>query len=212
MLWKPKTPVRTSVTALAGLGFVLATPAVQLGRAVGPVELFEISSGSAAADGPAVAPMKRYRSAKWNFALDIPASWNAFPPGPAVFPDEVTSPYEVMRFLSSSGGHWSLAIVYRMPRDPAVAPAVTVKQLEASLAKRGFSNFVTGETRFRSRQVLTLNFEKRHPGGEAWRTRSYFFADGTLMYVLGFGAMGGNAKFGLYDQMAKTFTFDASAT
>jgi hypothetical protein len=38
--------------------------------------------------------MKRYKSAEWNFALDIPRRWHAFPPVSS------NSPGEVIRFAS----------------------------------------------------------------------------------------------------------------
>jgi hypothetical protein len=42
--------------------------------------------------------------------------------------------------------------------------------------------------------------------------REYYIPDGTLMYVLGFGATDKPAMFGLYDRMAKSFSFDRSAS
>ena len=213
MQWNLKKLVWASATALAGVGLVLSAPAVQVPGA-SPVlpALRDASAGSAVAEGRPEIQMKRYKNQVWRFALDIPVRWNAFPPGPALSSDEVSGPSEVVRFLSSKAGDRSLAIVYRMPRNPAVDTAVTVKQLEATLSKSGFSNFVIGETKIGSRQVLTLDFEKLHPGGETWRARSYYIVDGTLMYVLGFGATDGDAIAGLYDQMATSFTFEDRAT
>jgi hypothetical protein len=43
--------------------------------------------------------MKRYRSAEWNFALDIPKRWHAFPPVSS------NSPAEVIRFASKEEGN-----------------------------------------------------------------------------------------------------------
>ena len=56
----------------------------------------------------------------------------------------------------------------------------------------------------------TLEFEKRHASGETWRARAYFIVDGTLTYILGFGATDREAVVGLGDQIAKSFTFQAS--
>jgi hypothetical protein len=55
--------------------------------------------------------MKRYQSAEWQFALDIPRSWHSFPP---VSSD---SPLEVIRFGSKEDGT-HLVIIFRGPRDP----------------------------------------------------------------------------------------------
>ena len=55
--------------------------------------------------------MKRYNSREWNFALDIPARWNAFPAVPT------NSPNEVIRFASHEGGV-HLAIIFRNPMIP----------------------------------------------------------------------------------------------
>lgn len=55
--------------------------------------------------------MKRYESAEWNFALDIPKGWHSFPPVAS------NSPLEVIRFASKEDGT-HLVIIFRGPRDP----------------------------------------------------------------------------------------------
>jgi hypothetical protein len=55
--------------------------------------------------------------------------------------------------------------------------------------------------------VLTLDFDRSRPDGKTWSVREYFILDGTLSYVLGFGTTDRDAMFGLYDRMAKSFTF-----
>ena len=55
--------------------------------------------------------MKRYRSTEWNFALDIPKRWHAFPPVCS------NNPLEVIRFASKKDGT-HLVIIFRGPRDP----------------------------------------------------------------------------------------------
>ena len=60
--------------------------------------------------------MKHYENSEWHFAIDIPKSWNAFPPVSS------NSPYEVVRFLSREDGVHDL-IIFRNPIDPTKSPA-----------------------------------------------------------------------------------------
>jgi hypothetical protein len=213
MRWNAKRLARTSEVTLAGLGLILAAPAVQVGAVVlSPLSAArpELSGGSAFAGDRTAPQMKRYRNAPWDFALDVPARWHAFPPGPALNPDDVTSPYEVVRF--SEKGDRTLMSIYRMPHDPSGVPGLAAKQIQATLTKEGFSNFVTGEAKIGPRRVVTLDCDKRHPGGETWRVRAYLIVDGTLMYVLGFGTTDRATLAGVYDQVAKSFTFKESAS
>jgi hypothetical protein len=213
MRCNPKPLAGAAVTGFAALGLVLGAPAIQVGATSpsqrSPARL-ELSGGSALAGDRNAPQTKRYRNATWRFALDVPARWHAFPPGPALSPDDVGGPYEVVRF--SEKGDRTLMSVYRMPHAPSVAPALASKQVQATLTKHGFSGFVTGEARIGPRRVLTLDCEKRHPGGETWRVRAYLIIDGTLMYVLGFGTPDRATLAGAYDQMAKSFTFEESAS
>ena len=55
--------------------------------------------------------MRRYKSIEWNFALDIPKPWHAFPPVSR------NSPAEVIRFASKEEGN-HLVIIFRWARDP----------------------------------------------------------------------------------------------
>lgn len=55
--------------------------------------------------------MKRCNSKEWEFVLDIPARWNAFPAVPT------NSPNEMIRFASLEGGV-HLSIIFRNPYDP----------------------------------------------------------------------------------------------
>lgn len=208
MLWKPKRLAWTSVTALGGLGFVLAASAAVVSppgaAAPSRARLLEASGESAAAGAEAVR-MKHYRDGDWNFALDIPTRWNAFPPVPS------NSPFEVIRFASNEDGVHNL-IVFRNPRDPAVTLAESVQRTEAGLAEGGFSHFTTSQARIGSRQVLVLDFDKPEAGGKLWSCREYFIEDGALLYVLGFGTTDRATMFALFDRMAKSFTIDASAS
>lgn len=190
MRWNPRRLAGATAAALAGLGLVLAAPA-------------------GAGDQTAL-QMKRYQNATWHFALDVPAPWHAFPPGPAFNSDDVSSPYEVVRF--SEKGDRTLMSVYRMPHDPSAGLTLAAKQIQATLTKDGCSNFATGEARIGPRRVLTLDCVKRHPGGQSWRVRAYLIVDGTLMYVLGFGATDRATLAGAYDRMAKSFTFEEAAS
>jgi len=194
MLWKQKKFAWVSGAALAGLGLVLAASAAEVSPPNAP-RLIEVSNTAPSIGGVA---MKHYKSKDWNFALDIPARWNAFPPVPT------NSPFEVIRFNSVEKGNHGL-IVFRNPVDPAVSPETIVQGTQETLAKNGFSHFVTGETTIGSRKILTLDFDKAGPNGKVWSCRHYFIIDGTLVYVLGFGTTDRSAMFGLYERMAKTF-------
>jgi beta-lactamase regulating signal transducer with metallopeptidase domain len=145
------------------------------------------------------ADMKHYKSAEWNFALDIPTRWNSFPPNPT------NSPNEVIRFQSHEDGNHVL-IVFRQPynrKDDLKAYAGKVQQV---LAGNGFSNFVTSETTIGSKTVVTLDFDKMMDG-RLWSCRHYFIVDGTILHILGFGTTDKDAMFPLYDRIAKSFVF-----
>ncbi len=141
--------------------------------------------------------MTHYKNSEWNFELDVPKSWNRFPPVSS------NSPFEVVRFLSIENGNHNL-IVFRNPNNPNVQPQARVDGTQQSLAKNGFSNFVQSETKIGSKAVMTLDFDKVL-NGRPWYCREYFIVDGTLVYVLGFGTTDREAMFPLYDRMAKTF-------
>lgn len=151
--------------------------------------------------------MKRYESKEWNFALEIPARWNAFPAVPT------NSPYEVIRFASHEGGV-HLSIIFRNPYDPKQSPKAYSDHTQQILAKGGFGNFVSAETSIGSRAVLTLDFDKpwTGDGGGTWSVRHYFLFDGTLAYVVSFGTTQRDAMIDLFDRIAKTFVLDAAAT
>ncbi len=192
MLWKPRKYAWASATAMACLGFVLAA---------GAAEVSPPNTAPAAGDVHVSAfPMKRYRNAEWNFALDVPARWNAFPAVPA------NSPYEVIRFASDENGT-HLLIIFRAPYDPNVSPETNSDRVQQNLAKAGFTNFAGGETRIGGHSVRTLDFDLHRPDGKTWYCRQFFFIDGTLTYTLGFGTTDPKAMFGLYDAMAKSFVF-----
>jgi len=186
---------------MAGLGFAFAATAA----AVSPPNATPAPTRPLSAPAPGegsigAISLTLYKNSEWNFAPDIPASWNAFPA------DSRNSPFEVIRFFSSENGTYGL-IVFREPYDPAVSPELNVEKVQQGLATNGFSNFVSGETTIGSRAVRTLDFDKKRPDGKTRSVREYFIIDGTLSYVLGFGTTDRNAMFGVYDQMAKSFTF-----
>jgi hypothetical protein len=145
--------------------------------------------------------MKRYKSAEWNFALDIPRRWHAFPPVSS------NSPLEVMRFASKEEGN-HLVIIFRGPRDPKKPLKEACDQAQQSLAGKGFGNFSTTETTIATRAALMLEFDRPQDGG-IWSCREYFLAEDTLQYILGFGTDNKDGMFGLYDRMAKSFEFSA---
>jgi hypothetical protein len=149
--------------------------------------------------------MKRYTSKEWNFALDIPARWNAFPAVPT------NSPYEVIRFASHEGGV-HVSIVFRQPYDPEPGPEAYVDQIQQSLVMGGFGNFVAAEATIGSRTVPTLDFDKRDDKLGTWSVRHYFVLHGTLAYVVSFGTNRWHAMVDLFDRIAKTFVVDVEGT
>ena len=145
--------------------------------------------------------MKHYKSAEWNFTLDIPKRWHGMPPV------STNSPNEVMRFASKEDGI-HLLIVFREIHDPKQTLSEVSDGVQKVLAKNGFSNFVPAETTIGSLAARTLDFDKPKGDG-SWSCRHYFVADGTLRYTLGFGTTNRSEMFELYDRMAKSFQFSA---
>jgi hypothetical protein len=143
-------------------------------------------------------PMKRYRSADWGFAIDIPKRWNVFPAVPT------NSPYEVIRFASKEEGD-HLLIVFRAPYDPKVALEDYLDGLIQPLGKAGFGNFTAGIG-----SVPTLDFDKPRDG-DIWSVRQYFVLAGTLAYTLGFGTNRRAEMIELFDRMATSFAIEESA-
>jgi len=98
MLWKQKKFAWVSATVLAGLGFVLAAGAAEVSPPnTAPSSPRPLEASSSPASGETLiggVEMKRYNNSQWNFGLDIPKRWNAFPAVPT------NSPYEVIRFAS----------------------------------------------------------------------------------------------------------------
>jgi hypothetical protein len=142
--------------------------------------------------------MRHYKSAEWNFELDVPQTWNRFPPVSS------NSPFEVTRFLSNENGVHNL-IVFRNPYDPAKGVSAYVDQSEQSNEKAGFANFIRGETTIGSKAVMTLQKDMTLKDGKRWYTRQYFITDGTVIYVLGFGTTNPDVMFPIDDRVAKTF-------
>jgi hypothetical protein len=143
--------------------------------------------------------MKRYTSAEWGFALDIPKSWHALPPVSG------NSPAEVIRFASKKDGT-HLVIVFRSLRHPNTPLKDICDQAQQKLANHNFGNFAITETRIEPREALVLEFDRPQDQG-TWSCREYFLAEGTLQYTLGFGTSARDNMFELYDRMAKSFEF-----
>jgi len=144
--------------------------------------------------------MRHYRNDAWKFELDIPKQWVVMPPVPS-------NGSEVIRFESKESGYHGL-IIWRATNDPRQNPKSIRDAVQDVLAKGGFSNFASGETRIGARQVLTLDFDRTNPDGSVWSCRQYYIIDGALMYTLGFGTTGRTAMFDTYDRMAKSFVFE----
>lgn len=150
--------------------------------------------------------MKHYRSRDWNFSLDIPRHWNAFPAVSA------NSPYEVIRFASHEDGTHVL-IIFRTPWSPRNGSQAYTERWQNDLAQAGFGKFVISETAIGSRQVLVLDCNRPMNGanwnmaldGETWTVREYFVFDGTLVYALGFGTNRGHEKIDVYEQISGSF-------
>jgi hypothetical protein len=145
--------------------------------------------------------MKRYKSVEWNFALDIPKRWHAFPPVSS------NSPLEVRRFASKEEGT-HLVIIFRGPRDPKMSLKQACDQAQQMLAGKGFGRFSTIETTIGKREALILEFDRPQDGG-TWSCREYFLAEDTLQYTLGFGTNNKDGMFELYDRMARSFELSA---
>jgi beta-lactamase regulating signal transducer with metallopeptidase domain len=187
----------TKKILLAVAGCLAIAGPIAAGFAIGPTALAQVQQRVAQTGE---VDMKHYQSSEWNFGIDIPVRWNAFPAVPT------NSPNEIIRFAShESGVH--LLIVFRAPYDPSDSPKAYADKIQQVLAKNGFSNFVTGETNIGSRPVVTLDFNKQIDG-RTWSCRHYIIVDGTLVYTLGFGTNKRDAMFDLYDRMAKSFTFE----
>jgi len=149
--------------------------------------------------------MKRYTSRDWNFALDIPARWNAFPAVPT------NSPNEVIRFASHEDGV-HLSIIFRNPYDPKKGQQAFIDVVKTYLVKEGFGNFVQAETTIGSLVVPTLDFDRPDGKDGTWSVRHNFVFHGTLAYVVSFGTSEWHAMLGLFDRIAKTFVVDVEAT
>jgi hypothetical protein len=141
--------------------------------------------------------MKTYRSSEWNFELEIPKSWNSFPPVSS------NSPFELIRFSSHENGY-NLLIVFRMPTIHGRTLANVAGDVQQTLTKAGFGNFTTAEATLGTRPAVTLDFDMTRQEG-IWNSREYFVSEGTLVYALGFGTNNRAKMFDLFDRMARSF-------
>ncbi len=115
----------------------------------------------------------------------------------------------MVRFQSLENGN-PLLIVFRFPYDPAQDMTAVIEGAEKSLAKNGFSHFVTGEMKVGSRTIQTLNFDKAQGDG-TWSCRYYYFPEGTVRYTLALGTTNPKVIFPIFDRMAQTFAFEGSS-
>jgi hypothetical protein len=158
-------------------------------------------AATTAAPAADVVEMKRYRNEQWRFELGIPSHWTIMPTGVA------NGPNELARFISTENGR-HLVLVSRHLLRPSETPTKILEQNRDSLAKKGYLNFVPGETRIGQHRVLTLDFETTAPDGQLWYTRHYYVIKGQIGYQLAFGTSNREAMFDLYDRMAKSFVFE----
>ena len=185
----------------AALAAILGPVAVGFAGVSGAVT--QAAESTAVAPGPVingvVTEMKRYHSQEWHFSLEVPKDWNTFPPVSS------NSPLEVIRFESRANGYIDGLIVFRGPRDPNMDLTAVATAAEQPIAKGGFSNFVMNQTKVGSHQVVTLDFDRPANGGTV-SSREYFFSEGSLLYVLGFGTSGNrDSLLPLYDRMVSSF-------
>jgi Glyoxalase superfamily protein len=146
----------------------------------------------------AAQPMKQYRSAEWNFAIDYPAHWNIFPPVSS------NSAYEVIRLASAEEGDFHLVIVFRLPRDPKQTMTAWLASIQEQLELKDFGNFKIGEARTADIIFTTLDFDKPKDG-RIWSCRHHLVEAGTLKYIIGFGSNAPEKIVGIRDRMVQSF-------
>ena len=123
--------------------------------------------------------MRRHRSERWGFAVDVPARWDAYPT------DATNSPFEVARFWSRESGSHNL-LVFKVPRDPSDSVDAVLEGTAANLADQGYGNFSRGHLAVGPDLIPFLEFD-RQGDGWFWSVREYFFPSETAYYVLGLG-------------------------
>ena len=137
--------------------------------------------------------MKHYESDEWNFAIDIPEHWNAFPPNPA------NSPSEVARF-----GGLNPLIVFRSPYDPRKSLREVCEETQKILVDGGYENFTSFETTIGPKEAMALDFDK--PMDEKiLRCREYFIIGGDFIYGLAYGSDKKDGIFETFERIAQTF-------
>lgn len=142
---------------------------------------------------------KHYRNEEWKFELDIPKQWVVMPP-------DLNNGPEVIRFHAQEGGPLAL-IVWRQSVQSNQSSDAVRYWTQKVLAKAGYTNFVPSETSIGSRHVAALDFDLTLPDGSLLNCRHYFVVDGTVQYVLGFGASSRDAIFDTFERVAKSFAF-----
>lgn len=153
-----------------------------------------------AAAPPHEIEMKHYTSREWNFSLDVPKRWNAFPPVPTG-----ENPFEIIRFASLEDGYHML-IIFRIPCDPTMLPQASGATLQQHLIKAGFANFVLNTETVEGRIEFILDCEQQRDD-RRYGMRYYSFVGETLGYRLAFTSPKWGALLPLFDRMAKSFEF-----
>lgn len=163
-----------------------------------------MAAASTTPNTPGRFEMKRYHNGDWQFGIDVPKRWNAFPAVPT------NSPYEVIRFASHEDGE-HLVIIFRGPLDPKTTLKAHFERNRKALVNAGFGNFATGMTAIGTRPAPTLDFDKPKDGG-IWSCRHYVLFAGTLVYTLGFGTSRRDEMITTFDRMAKSFAIEEAGS
>jgi beta-lactamase regulating signal transducer with metallopeptidase domain len=187
---------------LSAVGLTAIAGPLALGLALGPQSLAQAQGETAG--GTNGVTLRHYHNTDWNFGLDVPTSWNRFPPLLS------QSPNELMRFVSSEQ---NVVSIYRSFFDAQKGFNTYLVAHEDFLQKKGDANFRTGQATLGSRQVVTLEYTRPTADGTGiWSFRQYFLIQGTVLYLLSFATPSSvpDTLIPLQDRIAQSFTFDAT--
>jgi len=128
----------------------------------------------------------------------MPRSWTRIPAA------KDDGPFILARFAPY--GRAQGLLIFRSPYDPQQTPTEFAARNQEGLTKRGFGNFVMGETTMGSQRVVTLDFDKAESSGKPHYNREYYFVvNDTMLYILCFHTADRDIMFPVYDKLARTF-------